>query len=49
MFVDDPENIDSLLRKPLHLSAQEEKDIIAFLHSLTDKTYIRNKKALTKN
>ena len=49
MFVEDPENIDSLLRKPLHLSAQEEKDIIAFLHSLTDKTYIRNKKALTKN
>jgi len=49
MFVDDPENIDDLLRKPLNLSAQEEKDIIAFLHSLTDKAYIRNKKALTKN
>lgn len=49
MFVDDPENIDSLLRKPLYLTVQEEKDIIAFLHSLTDKAYKKDKKALTKN
>lgn len=48
LFVDEPKNIDPLLRKPLGLSLQEEKDIIAFLHSLTDRAYSR-KKALTKN
>lgn len=48
MFVDDPQNIDPLLRKPLGLSLQEEKDLIAFLESLTDRAY-RRKKALTKN
>ena len=44
LFVDDPENMDSLLRKPLNLTVQEEKDIIAFLHSLTDKVYSKNKR-----
>ncbi len=48
MFVDAPKNMDPLLRKPLGLSLQEEKDIISFLHSLTDRAYSR-KKALTKN
>lgn len=48
MFVDEPKNMDPLLKRPLGLSLQEEKDIIAFLHSLTDRAY-RRKKALTKN
>ncbi|HHG83338.1 MAG TPA: c-type cytochrome [Bacteroidetes bacterium] len=35
-FVDNPVNIDSLLRKPLGLSDQEKADLVAFMHSLTD-------------
>jgi cytochrome c peroxidase len=41
MFVDDPVNIDSSLMVPLGLSQQEKKDLVAFLKSLTDKTYIK--------
>ncbi|HQW84344.1 MAG TPA: cytochrome c peroxidase [Ferruginibacter sp.] len=40
-FVEDPINIDDALRKPLGLSLQDQKDIIAFLKTLTDKKYIR--------
>lgn len=38
-FVDHPLNIDTLLRKPLGLTPVERKDIIAFLKTLTDRTY----------
>ncbi|MBX2932900.1 MAG: c-type cytochrome [Ferruginibacter sp.] len=39
-FVEDPVNIDDALKKPLGLSLQDKKDIIAFLKTLTDKKYI---------
>jgi cytochrome c peroxidase len=39
MFVDDPINIDSALRRPLLLTPEEKKDIVAFLKTLTDKAY----------
>ena len=39
MFVDDPLNMDALLMKPLGLTQQEKKDLVAFLKSLTDKRY----------
>lgn len=39
MFVDDPVNIDSALLKPLMLTQQEKKDLVAFLKTLTDKAY----------
>lgn len=39
MFVDDPINIDTLLMKPLGLTQQEKKDLVAFLKTLTDKAY----------
>lgn len=48
MFVDDPRNMDSLLQKPLGLTPQEKKDIVAFLKTLTDKVYLK-KGRLTKN
>jgi cytochrome c peroxidase len=48
MFVDDPINIDSALKKPLGLSPQEKKDIVAFLKTLTDREYVK-KARLTKN
>ena len=41
MFVDDPVNIDSLLLRPLKLSSEEKKDLVAFLKTLTDKAYIK--------
>lgn len=34
-------NIDDALKKPLGLTRQEKKDIIAFLKTLTDKMYLR--------
>lgn len=40
-FVDDPVNIDDALKKPLGLSLQDKKDIIAFLKTLTDKKYLK--------
>lgn len=39
-FVEDPINIDDALKKPLGLTLQEKKDIIAFLKTLTDKRFI---------
>ncbi len=39
-FVEDPINIDDALKKPLGLSLQEKKDIIAFLKTLTDKRFL---------
>jgi len=39
MFVDDPVNIDSALLKPLMLTQQEKKDLVAFLKTLTDRAY----------
>ena len=41
MFVDDPLNIDTTFNKPLMLSQQEKKDLVAFLKTLTDKAYIK--------
>jgi len=41
-FVDNPVNIDEVLKKPLGLSDKEKKDIIAFLKTLTDKAFIKN-------
>ncbi|MFZ4768986.1 MAG: cytochrome-c peroxidase [Ferruginibacter sp.] len=41
MFVDNPVNIDTTFNKPLMLSQQEKKDLVAFLKTLTDKAYIK--------
>ncbi|WP_213086931.1 cytochrome-c peroxidase [Chitinophaga agrisoli] len=38
-FVPDAVNRDSILAKPLGLTADEKKDLLAFLHSLTDKRF----------
>ncbi|HYF32087.1 MAG TPA: cytochrome c peroxidase [Chitinophagaceae bacterium] len=38
-FVRNPINKDSLLAKPLGLTAQEKSDLLAFLHALTDKRF----------
>lgn len=38
-FVPDPINADTLLQKPLGLTEAEKKDIVAFLHSLTDERF----------
>ncbi|MBX2888545.1 MAG: c-type cytochrome [Ferruginibacter sp.] len=46
-FVDDPINIDAELTRPLGLSAAERRDIIAFLKTLTDRSYV--KKAFNEN
>ncbi len=40
-FIENPINRDDALKTPLRLTAQEKKDIIAFLKTLTDKKYIR--------
>jgi cytochrome c peroxidase len=40
-FVDNSINRDDALKTPLRLTAQEKKDIIAFLRTLTDKKYIK--------
>jgi cytochrome c peroxidase len=42
-FVPNPINLDATLQKPLGLTAQEQKDIVAFLKTLTDKKYIKPK------
>lgn len=42
MFVDDPVNMDLALLKPLGLTVQEKKDLVAFLKTLTDKAYLKN-------
>lgn len=41
-FVNAPINIDNALKKPLGLTDREKKDIIAFLKTLTDKTFERS-------
>ena len=38
-FVDEPQNIDNDLKDGLKLTVEEKKDIIAFLHTLTDKQF----------
>lgn len=41
-FIENPVNRDDAFKTPLRLTAQEKKDIIAFLKTLTDKKYIRS-------
>ncbi|MFN0200806.1 MAG: cytochrome-c peroxidase [Bacteroidia bacterium] len=38
-FIPDAQNRDSLLQKPLQLTAQEKQDLVQFLYALTDKQY----------
>jgi cytochrome c peroxidase len=40
-FIENAVNRDDALKTPLRLTAQEKKDIIAFLKTLTDKKFIR--------
>jgi len=40
-FVGYPKNIDADLAIPLRLTKQEKADLVAFLHTLTDKKYIK--------
>ncbi len=40
-FIENSVNRDDALKTPLRLTAQEKKDIIAFLKTLTDKKYLR--------
>ena len=42
-FVPDAINIDDALKTPLHLTEKEKKDLIAFLKTLTDKTFLKKK------
>lgn len=42
-FVKDPINIDTLLQKPLGLTEEEKTDLEAFLLSLTDVRFLKNK------
>ncbi|MFT3979641.1 MAG: cytochrome c peroxidase [Ferruginibacter sp.] len=44
MFVEDPLNIDSLLRRPLQLTNQENADLVAFLKTLTDKRFLKEER-----
>jgi cytochrome c peroxidase len=39
----DAQNLDPALRKPLGLTEQEKKDLVAFLRTLTDKRFIRSR------
>lgn len=43
-FVKESVNIDTLLRKPLGLTEEEKQDLEAFLESLTDDRFAKNKK-----
>lgn len=38
-FVSDAINRDTLLQKPLRLTVEEKKDLVSFLHSLTDRRF----------
>jgi cytochrome c peroxidase len=40
-IVPDAQNSDSLINKPLNLSIQEKKDLVAFLKTLTDKRFLQ--------
>jgi cytochrome c peroxidase len=42
-FVPQQKNIDAALQKPLGLTQQEQKDLVAFLNTLTDKKYLKVK------
>ncbi|MDB5201913.1 MAG: Cytochrome-c peroxidase [Ferruginibacter sp.] len=42
VFISHPVNLDPALKKPLGLTAKEQKDLVAFLKTLTDKAYIKN-------
>lgn len=44
LFVPNAINVDTLLQKPLGLTDDEKKDLIAFLHSLTDRKFQKKKK-----
>ena len=39
-FVGEPINIDTLMIKPLNFTGEEQDDLINFLHSLTDETFV---------
>ena len=41
-IIKDPINIDDDLKQPLGLNEKEQKDLIAFLKTLTDKKYLKN-------
>ena len=43
-FVEKPINTDALLLQPLGLSEAEQKDLVAFLKTLTSKKYYNIKK-----
>lgn len=43
LFVETPINMDSIMIKPLKLFYQEKKDLVNFLHSLTDETRCKRK------
>ena len=42
--VNKPVNLDSTLINPIIFTPQEKKDLVAFLHSLTDRSFIHTKK-----
>ncbi|MFM7709770.1 MAG: cytochrome-c peroxidase [Ferruginibacter sp.] len=42
-IVPDAQNIDPALRKPLGLTEQEKKDLVAFLQTLTDKRFMKSR------
>jgi cytochrome c peroxidase len=42
-FVPDAVNIDDALKNPLNLSEKEKKDLVSFLKTLTDKTFLKKK------
>ena len=41
-IVPDTKNLDPTLSKPLGLTNQQKKDLVAFLKTLTDKRYAKN-------
>jgi len=43
-FINNSKNRDSLLAKPLGLTEQDKKDLVAFLVSLTDARFLKSKK-----
>ena len=42
-FVPDAINIEDALKSPLNLTEKEKKDLVAFLKTLTDKTFLKKK------
>ncbi len=43
-FVSKPVNLDSTLVKPILFTPQEKKDLVAFLQSLTDRSFVQTKR-----